>query len=231
MMTKRSYTRGRGKTTHVKTAKMRKSSSTRWLKRQLNDPFVRQAKEMGYRSRAVFKLKQLDDQYHFLKKGAVIVDLGAAPGGWLQLAAERTKPEHHGGKIIGIDLLEIDPLPHTTFFQGDFMEQQACDQIIELLGGRKVDVVLSDMAANTTGHQGTDHLRIMALVEMVWDFAKVFLADGGTLVAKVFQGGTGSELLTEMKTHFETVKHIKPQASRKESPETYLIAHGFKGQK
>ena len=213
----------RDKAVRVKTARGRKNSSTRWLQRQLNDPYVREAQRLGYKSRAAFKLLELDEQLHLIKPGTIAVDLGAAPGGWCQVLNEK------GAKhIVAIDLIEITDVPDIHFIQMDFTDDTAPDTLIEMLDGQKPNLVLSDMAPNTVGHPKTDHLRTMALVEMAWDFALNTLDNGGHFVCKVFQGGTGKELLEQIKPHFETVKHVKPKASRKESPETYLVAMGFK---
>lgn len=212
----------------VKTARRRTTSSTRWLQRQLNDPYVHEARKQGYRSRAAFKLKELDDRFHFLKLGQKVVDLGAAPGGWTQVAVERIKPGTKGGAVVGMDILEWDPVPGAITLQGDFLAEDSPDRLKEALGG-PADVVLSDMAAPTTGHPPTDHLRIIALVEVALDFALEILAPGGTFVAKVFQGGTEKTLLDMLKKNFTTVKHAKPPASRAESAETYVVATGFKG--
>ncbi|MEZ5919482.1 MAG: RlmE family RNA methyltransferase [Alphaproteobacteria bacterium] len=207
----------------VKTAKGRKISSTRWLKRQLNDPYVEEAKKQGYRSRAAFKLKELDDKLSLLKSGMSVVDLGAAPGGWSQVAAQKGCT-----KIVAIDLLEIDEISGVDFIQMDFMDNEAPDTLKEMLGGQ-ADIVLSDIAPNTTGHKQTDHLRIMAVVEAAHLFATEVLKPGGTFIAKVFQGGAQNELVAQIKKDFASVKHIKPAASRKESSETYLVATGFRG--
>ncbi len=207
----------------IKTAKGRKISSIKWLQRQLNDPYVQRAKKDGYRSRAAYKLLELDEKLHVLKKNQVVVDLGAAPGGWVQVALQK------GCKhVVAIDLLEMDDLPGMTFFQMDFMDDAAPETLINALGGEKADVVMSDMAHNTIGHQQTDHLKIIALVEAAYYFAVEVLKPEGTFIAKVFQGGTQSDLLALMKKDFKTIKHIKPPASRKESPETYVIAQGFR---
>lgn len=206
----------------VKSKKL-KTSSKRWVERQINDRYVDEAKKQGYRSRAAFKLLELDEKSHILKKGMKIVDLGAAPGGWCQVAAEKGC-----SKIVAIDLLAVDPIPGVDFIQLDFMDDDAPEKLKELLGGQ-ADVVLSDMAPNTSGHRQTDHLRIMMVVEAAHLFATEVLKPGGTFVAKVFQGGTQSELLGEIKKNFEKVKHIKPPASRKESSEQYVVATGFKG--
>ncbi len=213
----------------VKTSKGRKIGSTLWLQRQLNDPYVAQAKAEGFRSRAAYKIKELDDRYKIFKKGQRIVDLGAAPGGWSQIAAPivGSTPQHP--LIVGIDFLEMDPIDGVIFLKKDFTDEDAPKALIDALGGHKVDVVMSDMAAPTTGHRATDHLRIIGLVEMAAEFAIDVLAPGGTFVAKVFQGGTEHELLALLKRHFATTLHAKPKASRQESAETYLIARGFKG--
>jgi 23S rRNA (uridine2552-2'-O)-methyltransferase len=213
----------RDKAVRVKTARGRKNSSTRWLQRQLNDPYVRDAQRLGYKSRAAFKLKELDEQLGLIKKNTVAVDLGAAPGGWCQILNE-----HNADHIVAIDLIEVTEVPNIEFIQMDFTDEDAPEKLIEMLGGKRPNLVLSDMAPNTTGHQKTDHLRTMALVEMAWDFALNTLADGGHFVAKVFQGGTGKDLLSQMNPHFEKIKHVKPNASRKGSPETYLVALNFK---
>lgn len=217
--------------TRVKTAKDRSKSSVKWLARQLNDPYVKQAKRDGYRSRAAYKLAEMDDKLAILKPGMNIVDLGAAPGGWLQVAVERTKAGTESKSIIvGIDLLPISPdIEHTRFIQGDFTADDAPERLRELMEGKSVDVVMSDMAPNTSGHTPTDHLRIMALCEMGFDFALEVLRPNGVFLAKTFQGGTENLLLNRMKKHFKTVKHIKPKASRADSAEMYVIATGFKG--
>lgn len=213
----------------VKTARGRKSSSTRWLQRQLNDPYVREAKQRGLRSRAAFKLMELDDRFGILKPGQKVVDLGAAPGGWTQVAVDRVKAgQPGGGRVVGLDVLDWEPVPGAVCLTLDFLDPDAPERLKEALGG-PADVVLSDMAAPTTGHPKTDHLRIMALLEVAWDFAEEVLAPGGTFVCKVFQGGTENELLDRMKRLCETVRHAKPPASRKESAELYVIAQGFRG--
>jgi 23S rRNA (uridine2552-2'-O)-methyltransferase len=219
---------GRGKTTRVKTARGRTVSQTRWLQRQLNDPYVAAAKREGYRSRAAYKLAELDDQLKFLKPGARVIDLGAAPGGWTQVAVERVKPKPGGGQVVGIDLTPVDPIAGATVLEGDFMADDAPDRLKELMEG-PVDVVLSDMAAPATGHPQTDHLRIMALAETAQDFAEQVLAPGGTFVAKVLRGGTERTLLERLKRGFEKVRHIKPPASRADSAEIYVVATGFRG--
>ncbi len=218
----------RGKV-RVKSKNKRTHSSHQWLSRQLNDPYVRKAHAEGYRSRAAFKLLEIDDKHKILKRGQRVVDLGAAPGGWSQVAAERIGIEKGQGKIVAIDLLEIEPINGVAFAQMDFNDEDAPDRLKEMLGGQ-ADVVLSDMAANTIGHRQTDHLKIIALVEMAADFAREVLAPGGSFVAKVLQGGTEGELLTMLKRDFKVVKHIKPPASRKDSAELYVLATGFRGQ-
>jgi 23S rRNA (uridine2552-2'-O)-methyltransferase len=216
-------TRGRAAAQRVKSAKGRKISSTRWLERQLNDPYVAEAKRVGYRSRAAFKLAELDDRFHFLGKGGRVLDLGAAPGGWTQIAVARAGKN----RVVGIDLLAIDPIPGATLFQGDFLDDGIEQKLLDALGGAP-DVILSDMAAPATGHAATDHIRIVALVEAAYDFARHSLGPGGTFVAKVFQGGTERELLDRMKRDFASVKHAKPPASRAESAEVYVVAQGFR---
>ena len=213
--------------TRVKTARGRKTSSTRWLQRQLNDPYVAAAKAQGYRSRAAFKLIGLDDRFKFLKPGGKIVDLGAAPGGWCQVAAERVKPAK-GGKVVGIDVTPIEPIANVILLEGDIYDERALAQVREALGG-EADVVLSDMASPATGHRQTDHLRIMALCEAALDFAKEILKPGGTFVAKVLKGGTEDQLLGQIKRDFAQVRHAKPSASRSDSAEAYIVALGFRG--
>ncbi|MCB1532021.1 MAG: RlmE family RNA methyltransferase [Alphaproteobacteria bacterium] len=210
----------------VRTAKGRKTSSTRWLQRQLNDPYVEEAKKYGYRSRAAFKIKEIDEKLDLLRPGMIVVDLGAAPGGWCQVALEKKC-----AKIVAIDLLEIDSLGGVDFVQMDFMDNDAPDKLKDMLGGSdvQVDVVMSDIAPNTTGHKQTDHLRIMAVVEAAYHFACEVLKPEGVFVAKVFQGGAQNTLMAEMKKTFKSVKHVKPKASRKESSEQYLVATGFRG--
>lgn len=211
-------------TVRVKTAKYRDKSSNRWLERQLNDPYVAESKRLGYRSRAAFKLIQLDEKFHFLGKGKTIVDLGCAPGGWTQVAVERNKGT---GKVVGIDILEAEPINGATLICQDFTEPEAADKLKELLNG-EADIVMSDMAANTTGHQQTDHLRTIALVEIAYEFAKEVLAENGIFIAKVFKGGAEAGLLSDIKKRFKKVSHAKPDASRQGSPEEYLVAIGFK---
>ena len=213
----------------VKSSKGRKIGSTLWLQRQLNDPYVARARAEGYRSRAAYKLKELDERYQLLRRGMRVVDLGAAPGGWSQVAAATTDSTDADPLVVGIDYLAMDPIPGVVLLQQDFTEESAPAALIAALGGHKADLVLSDMAAPTTGHKATDHLRIVHLVEIAADFAIAVLAPGGTFVAKVLQGGTEHELLAMLKRHFATTLHAKPKASRAESAETYLVARGFKG--
>ena len=208
----------------LKTAKGRKVSSTRWLERQLNDPYVRRAKAENYRSRAAYKLIELDQRFRLLDGVKAVVDLGIAPGGWSQVVRRRTSQAN----IVGIDLLPTDPMEGVTILEMDFMNEDAPDRLKEALGG-PADLVLSDMAANTVGHQRTDHLRTMVLVEAGLEFAKEVLREGGAYVAKVLAGGADAALVAEMKRHFVSVKHAKPPASRKDSSEWYVIAQGFKG--
>jgi 23S rRNA (uridine2552-2'-O)-methyltransferase len=210
----------------VKTARRRTTQSVAWLARQLNDPYVAAAKAQGYRARSAFKLKELDDKYGLLKSAHAIVDLGAAPGGWCQVALER-RPK---ARIAAIDLLPIEPMAGVTFFQDDFLGEAANEKLIAALGG-PADLVMSDMAANTTGHKQTDHLRTMGLCEAALEFAVGILKPGGHFIAKVFAGGADTALLAQMKQYFTTVKHAKPPASRKDSSEWYVIAQGFKGRK
>ncbi len=215
---------GGGPRQRVRTAKGRRIGSTRWLERQLNDPYVKQAKAEGYRSRAAYKLAELDERFGLLKGVKRVVDLGIAPGGWSQVVRRRAP----GAAIVGIDLLETEPLEGVTILQMDFMADAAPAAIEAALDGAP-DLVLSDMAANTVGHKQTDHLRTMGLVEAAAHFAVQVLAEGGAFVAKVLAGGTDAELLALLKKHFRTVKHAKPPASRKGSSEWYVVAQGFKG--
>lgn len=212
----------------VKTARRRSNSSARWLERQLNDPYVQAAKREGYRSRAAYKLLEIDDKYHLLKQGARVVDLGAAPGGWTQVAVERTGAGEGQGRVVGLDLLAMDTIPGAVLLEMDFMDDDAPARLREALGG-PADIVLSDMAPSATGHKPTDHLRIVGLCEAAYWFALEVLAEGGSFCAKVWQGGAESELLAGMKRHFRTVRHVKPAASRKESAEMYVLATGFRG--
>jgi 23S rRNA (uridine2552-2'-O)-methyltransferase len=215
---------GRDPGERVKTAKKRTASSTRWLARQINDPYVKQAKAEGYRSRAAYKLAELDEKFGLLRGSKRVVDLGIAPGGWSQVVRKKC-PQ---AKIVGIDLLPTEPIDGVTIFEMDFMSDEAPAALEGALDGPP-DLVLSDMAANTVGHKQTDHLRTMGLVEIAVDFAIASLAPGGAFVAKVFAGGTDAELLNLLKRNFTSVKHAKPPASRKDSSEWYLIAQGFKG--
>jgi len=212
----------------LKTARKRTHSSQLWLERQLNDPYVARAKREGYRSRAIYKLLEIDEKARLLKPGQRILDLGAAPGGWSQLAADRTGSLNGTGKVVAIDLLPIDPIPGVDFVQMDFMDDEAPEHLKAMLGG-PADLVLSDMAANTVGHRQTDHLRIVALVEAAVHFAIEVLSPGGAFLGKVFQGGTEGEVLTLLKQNFAVVKHVKPAASRTGSSEMYVLATGFKG--
>jgi 23S rRNA (uridine2552-2'-O)-methyltransferase len=219
---------GRELKVRVKTGKKRSLSSKTWLERQLNDPYVARAKREGWRSRAAFKLIEIDDKYRLLKPGARVVDLGAAPGGWSQVAAKRVGSDSGKGKVVGIDLLEMPSIPGVQFEPIDFLDERAPDRLKEMLGG-PADIVLSDMAANATGHRRTDHLKIVALVEAAAEFAREVLKPGGAFLAKVIQGGTEGELLASLKRDFSTVKHVKPQASRADSAELYVLATGFRG--
>ncbi len=213
----------------MKTGKSRSLSSKLWLERQLNDPYVARAKREGYRSRAVYKLTEIDDKYRFLKSGARVVDLGAAPGGWSQIAAKRVGATDGKGRVVAIDILEMDAIPGVDILLLDFLDPDAPDILKERLGG-KADIVLSDMAANATGHRKTDHLKIMGLVEAAAEFATEILNPGGVFLAKVLQGGTEGELLNLLKRSFSSVKHIKPSASRANSAELYVFASGFRGE-
>ena len=209
----------------LRTAKGRKVSSTRWLERQLNDPYVKRARAEGYRSRAAYKLLELDEKYGLLKGVKAVVDLGIAPGGWSQVVRRRSP----AARIAGIDLLPTDPIDGVAILQMDFMDEAAPDRLREAIGTDQVDLVMSDMAANTVGHPQTDHLRTMGLVEAGMEFASQVLRPGGAYVAKVLAGGADNNLVAELKRHFATVKHAKPPASRKDSSEWYVIAQGFKG--
>jgi 23S rRNA (uridine2552-2'-O)-methyltransferase len=206
----------------LRTAKGRSAASQRWLSRQLNDPYVAAAKQQGWRSRAAFKLLELDDRFHLIRPGSLVVDLGAAPGGWSQVAVKRG-----AARVVGVDLLPIDPVAGATLLLGDFTDPDMPERLAGALGG-KADLVLSDMAPNTTGHAATDHLRIMALAEAALMFALEVLAEGGGFVAKVFQGGAERQMLTQLKRHFAGVRHAKPPSSRKESTELYVVATGFR---
>ena len=213
--------------TRVKAGKGRSVSSKRWLERQLNDPYAARAKREGLRSRAAFKLAEIDAKHHLLKGGARVVDLGAAPGGWSQIAAKRVGASEGRGRVVAIDMIEIEPIAGVEFLALDFLDAQAPERLKEMLGGQ-ADVVLSDMAANATGHRRTDHLKIMALAEAAAEFAREILTPGGAFLCKVLQGGTEAALLAELKLDFEKVRHIKPAASRPESAELYLLATGFR---
>ena len=209
----------------LKGGKRRTPSSRAWLERQITDPYVARAKREGFRSRAAYKLAEIDDQYRLLKPGARVIDLGAAPGGWSEVAARRAGPR---GRVVAIDILEMKPVAGVEFLQLDFLDETAPGRIKAMLDG-KADVVLSDMAANATGHRRTDHLRIMALAEAAAHFAREVLAEGGSFLCKVLQGGTEAALLAELKRDFASVKHVKPPASRTDSAELYLLARGFRG--
>jgi len=215
---------GAGSRTRVRTARGRSPQSTRWLERQLNDPYVKRAKAEGYRSRAAYKLIELDERFGLLKGVRRVVDLGIAPGGWSQVVRQKAAQ----AAVVGIDLLPVDPIDGVTIFQLDFLNERAPDLLTEALGG-PAELVLSDMAANTVGHPQTDHLRTMALVEAGADFAAQVLAPGGAFVAKVLAGGADAALVGELKRRFTSVKHAKPPASRKDSSEWYVVAQGFKG--
>jgi 23S rRNA (uridine2552-2'-O)-methyltransferase len=215
--------KSKGGRVRVKTASRRTAQSTRWLERQLNDPYVKAAKQSGYRSRAAYKLLELNEKFGILKNARRVVDLGAAPGGWCQIVRQKLP----SAKIVAIDLLEIDPLAGVTIFRGDFLDADVPEKLRAALGG-EADLILSDMAANTVGHKQTDHLRTMALCEAAVEFAADFLRPDGTFIAKVFAGGADGALLTRMKQMFKTVKHAKPPASRKDSSEWYVVAQGFK---
>lgn len=213
----------------VKTARGRKTASTRWLQRQLNDPYVARAKAEGRRSRAAYKLIELNEKHQLLCPGMLVVDLGSAPGGWSVVASELTGSSDADPLVVAIDCLEMEPVPGVKFLNMDFTDAEAPAALLEALGGHRPDLVLSDMAAPTTGHRATDHLRIVALVELAADFAIDVLAPGGAFVAKVLQGGTEHELLARLKRHFASTTHAKPPASRQDSAETYLVAKGFRG--
>ena len=213
----------------VKTTKRRSAASTRWLERQLNDPYVARARAEGYRARSAYKLIEIDDRFRLLAPGRRVVDLGAAPGGWSEVAAERVRSTDADRRVVAVDYLDMDPLPGVTVLKLDFLAEDAPQAIRAALGGAAADVVLSDMAAPTTGHRRTDHLRTIHLCETAADFALAVLKPGGHFVAKVFQGGTERDLLATLKQHFDSVHHVKPPASRAESVELYLVAKGFKG--
>ena len=219
---------GRRLSQRVKTAKGRPIGSSEWLRRQLNDPYVQEAKQRGYRSRAAFKLIEIDEKAHLLKPGQRVVDLGAAPGGWTQVAVERVKAQGGQGRVVGADIAEMGAIPGATILHLDFLSDRAPDAVRAALDG-PVDVVLSDMAPSTTGHPETDHLRIMNLAETALEFAREVLRPGGAFVAKIFQGGTENALQDELRRSFATVRRIKPPASRSDSAEFYFVATGFKG--
>ena len=212
----------RGLAVTVRTAKSRSAASRRWLTRQLNDPYVAAAKQQGFRSRAAYKLVELDERFRLIRRGSLVVDLGVAPGGWTQAAVQRG-----AARVVAVDLLAVDPVAGAVMLQGDFTEPEVQQALMAELGG-KADLVLSDMAPNTTGHAATDHLRIMALAEAALAFAIDVLAEGGGFVAKVFQGGAEKAMLERLKRHFASVRHAKPPASRKESSELYVVATGFR---
>jgi len=213
----------------LRTAKGRKIASTRWLQRQLNDPYVEEAKRRGYRSRAAFKLAEIDDKHHLLRPGMIVVDLGAAPGGWSQIAAQRVQVMAGMGRVIAVDLVEMEPISGVVQLRLDMTDPDAPGRIREALGGGAADVVLSDMHAPATGHKATDHLRIMGLVEAALDLAEDILTPGGTFLAKALQGGASKELVARLNRSFAKVRHVKPKASRAESAEMYVLATGFRG--
>ena len=219
----------RGLHVKVKTARGRSLSSTRWLKRQLNDPYVQRAKAEGYRSRSAFKLIEIDNKHGLLKKGMRVVDLGSAPGGWTEVAATKVESTFDNPLVVGIDYLEMDAIPGVTFIQKDFLDDDAPQILMGALSGFKADLILSDMAAPTTGHKKTDHIRTTHLFEIAADFARSALKDGGAFLAKVFTGGTENKLLAELKREYRIVKHIKPPSSRKESPEMYVLGLDYRG--
>lgn len=215
--------RGRQQSQRLKTAKMRTPSQQHWLQRQIDDPYAAAARAAGYRSRAAFKLKEMDDRFGFLRRGAKVVDLGCAPGGWIQVALERG-----AGAVVGVDLLPVDPLPPAEIVEGDFTDPAVGPELIRRLGGAP-DLVLSDMAPNTVGHRETDHLRIMGLIEQAAAFADDVLKPGGAFVTKSFQGGGSAEMIASLKPKYATVRNVKPPASRSDSSEVYLVALGFRG--
>ena len=215
----------RNLSTRLRTARGRSTASQKWLQRQLNDPYVKAAKAAGWRSRAAFKIIELDERFGLFRPGQSIVDLGAAPGGWTQVAVKRAGER---GKVVALDILPMDPVPGAITLQGDFNEEAAERAVLEALDGT-ADLVISDIAPNTTGHNATDHIRILALVELAADFARKVLTPGGAFVAKVFQGGTERDLLNALKRDYATVRHAKPPASRKDSAEMYVVAQGFRG--
>ncbi len=231
MATRRRRSRGpasRSLKVRVHSAHGRSNSSRTWLERQLNDPYVAEAQRLGFKSRAAFKLVEIDDTFGLLKPGQLVVDLGAAPGGWTQIAAERVSAVDGNGEVVAIDLHTMDPVPGAQILKLDFLDQDVPDRIIEAFSGRHPDVVLSDMAAHATGHRQTDHLKIMALCEAAIEFARQVLAPGGSFLCKVLRGGTEASLLSKMKRDFATVRHVKPKASREDSAELYVLATGFR---
>jgi 23S rRNA (uridine2552-2'-O)-methyltransferase len=217
-----------GRDLKVRAKSGKSPSSKRWLERQLNDPYVARARRAGYRARAAYKLIEIDDRHRLLRHGARVVDLGAAPGGWSQVAAQRVGAAQGRGRVVAVDVLDMAPVAGVDFIRRDFLDPGAGDEIKALLGG-PADVVLSDMAANATGHRKTDHLRIMALAEAAAEFAREVLAPGGAFLCKMLQGGTEATLLAALKRDFAAVKHVKPAASRTDSAELYLLATGFRG--
>lgn len=225
----RSFGGARQLNVRLKSARRRTASSQRWLERQLNDPYVAAAKREGFRSRAAYKLIEIDDKHHFLKPGARVIDLGAAPGGWSQVASQRVKAVEGRGQVVAIDYLALDPIPGVTILELDFMSPDAPARLKAELRDGRADIVLSDMAAPTTGHTRTDHLRIMALAEAALAFALEVLTPGGTFLCKVFQGGSERTLLEELHKNFASVRHVKPPASRSDSAELYVLAIGFRG--
>jgi 23S rRNA (uridine2552-2'-O)-methyltransferase len=227
-MTKAGGSGHRGLRERVKTARRRKASSQRWLERQLNDPYVARSRQEGFRSRAAYKLIEIDDRFKLLKRGARVVDLGAAPGGWSQVAAERVASTDADPRVVAVDYLGMDALPGVVVLETDFLDPRAPDLIKGALGHHKAELILSDMAAPTTGHRATDHLRIVALCEAAADFAREILAPGGAFLAKVFRGGTENTLLASLKRDFAKVQHVKPPASRADSPELYVLATNFR---
>ena len=215
----------------LKPGKTRKNSSRRWLERQLNDPYVAEAKRRGYRSRSAFKLAEIDDKYGFLKPGAAVVDLGAAPGGWSQVAAERVRAAEGEGAVVAIDVHGVESIPGVTILHKDFYDADAPDALMAALSRESADAVVSDMAAHATGHRQTDHFQIMGLAETALAFARQVLKPGGTFIAKMLRGGTESQLLAELKRDFADVRHVKPKSSREDSAELYVVAMGFRGER
>ena len=213
----------------LRTFKGRKLASTRWLTRQLNDPYVEEAKRRGYRSRAAFKLAEIDDKHHLLRTGMSVVDLGAAPGGWSQISAQRVQLMAGKGRVIAVDVVEMEPISGVTALKLDLTDSESAGRIRDALNGKKADLVLSDMHAPATGHKQTDHLRIMGLVEAALDLAEEILAPGGAFLCKVLQGGADKELVARLNRSFAKVRHVKPKASRAESAEMYVLATGFRG--